>query len=73
MPSFFQPRLALLVAASVLALSGCGRRGDLEPPPDGSAVQATKPADPAEGGLQVRKSNPPISPPHTPFLLDPLL
>jgi hypothetical protein len=43
----------------------------LEPPPNASAV--AKPADTSTEGLQVRKSNPPIAPPKTPFVLDPLL
>jgi hypothetical protein len=62
--------LALLVALS-LGVSGCGRRGDPEPPPDPSAVQ--KPVNDDGGDLQVHKKIVPIKPPKTPFVLDPLL
>ena len=58
-----------LLAAVAFAISGCGRAGPLEPPP--SAV--AKPADSSNGGFQVHKSNPPITAPKTPFVLDPLL
>lgn len=60
-----------LLAALAFAVSGCGRAGPLEPPPDASAL--AKPADSSNGDLQVRKKNPPIAPPKTPFVLDPLL
>jgi predicted small lipoprotein YifL len=60
------------LAALAFAVSGCGRGGPLEPPPDASAV--AKPAESATNeNLQVHKSNPPITPPKTPFVLDPLL
>lgn len=60
------------LAALGFAASGCGRVGPLEPPPDASAV--AKPADSAaDENLQVHKKNPPITPPKTPFVLDPLL
>jgi predicted small lipoprotein YifL len=58
-----------LLAALAFAVSGCGRAGPLEPPPSASA----KPADSSNGGLQVHKTNPPITAPKTPFVLDPLL
>ncbi len=61
----------VLVAALGLAASGCGRRGDLEPPPDATAVQ--KPADDSNDQLQGHKKNPPIVPPKSSFVLDPLL
>ena len=60
-----KPRLALLLA--VLALAGCGRRGDLEPP-NGAAVQT-----PASNDMSVHKANPKIAPPKKDFALDPLL
>ena len=60
-----------LLTALALAASGCGRAGPLEPPPDASA--AAKPADPSNGEPQVHKKIPPITPPKTPFVLDPLL
>jgi predicted small lipoprotein YifL len=60
--------LALLSAALA---SGCGRKGALEPPPSGGAVQPAAPADPLHP--QIRKPVPPITPPKGPFILDPLL
>jgi predicted small lipoprotein YifL len=68
------PRRAVplaLLAALAFAVSGCGRAGPLEPPPNPSAV--AKPADSTSENLQIHKSNPPITPPKTPFVLDPLL
>ena len=65
-------RGALFALALIAALaSGCGRKGALEPPPDGSAVQPSEPTDPLHP--QIRKPVPPITPPKTPFILDPLL
>ena len=60
-----------LAAALALGVSGCGRRGALEPPPDASAVQ--KPATSPNGEPAGHKKIPPITPPKTPFVLDPLL
>ena len=69
------PRRAVpiaLLAALAFAAAGCGRAGPLEPPPDATAV--AKPADTSSADdLQTRKKNPPITPPKTPFVLDPLL
>jgi predicted small lipoprotein YifL len=68
------PRRAVaiaLLAALAFAASGCGRAGNLEPPPAATAV--AKPADSSGDNLQIHKSNPPIKPPKTPFVLDPLL
>jgi predicted small lipoprotein YifL len=68
------PRRAVaiaLLAALAFAASGCGRAGPLEPPPDATAV--AKPADSSPDDLQTRKKNPPIAPPKTSFVLDPLL
>jgi predicted small lipoprotein YifL len=62
--------LALAILAAAL-VAGCGRKGALEPPPDGGAVQQTQPADPLHP--QVRKPVPPITPPKQSFILDPLL
>lgn len=59
-----------LLAEMAFDISGCGRAGPLEPPPNASAV--AKPADSSKGG-QIRKPNPPITGPKTPFVLDPLL
>jgi predicted small lipoprotein YifL len=58
------------LAALTLGVAGCGRAGDLEPPPDATA--AAKPAD-SNGEPQVHKKVPPITPPKGPFILDPLL
>jgi predicted small lipoprotein YifL len=60
-----------LLSALAFAVSGCGRAGPLEPPPDASA--AAKPADSSKGDFQIHKSNPQITAPKTPFVLDPLL
>ena len=60
------PRLALLLA--VLALSGCGRRGDLEAP-SGAAVQTPQ----GRKEMSVHRANPKITPPKKDFVLDPLL
>ena len=68
------PRRAVpivLLAALAFAASGCGRAGPLEPPPDASAL--AKPTDSANAEPQVHKKIPPITPPKTPFVLDPLL
>ena len=66
------PRASLaLLAALAFAISGCGRAGPLEPPPNASAV--AKPADFPKGGVRSHKSNPQITAPKTPFVLDPLL
>lgn len=61
------------VAAALLAagLAGCGRRGGLEPALDPSA-----PAAAAKGDDTLVMRHPkavPITPPHEPFILDPLL
>ena len=60
-----------LLTALAFAISGCGRAGPLEPPPSASAV--AKPDDSSNGGFQIHKSNPKITAPKTPFVLDPLL
>ncbi len=60
--------LALL---ATLVVAGCGRRGELEPPVDASAVQRPASADNSEP--TVHKKIPPITPMKTPFVLDPLL
>ena len=60
-----------LATALALGLSACGRRGALEPPPDPSAVH--KPAASQNGEPTGHPKIPPITPPKTPFILDPLL
>jgi len=64
-----KPRTALLALAAALVLAGCGRRGDLEPPPDPRAVQtlATK------HDMQMHRTSQKITPPKQAFVLDPLL
>lgn len=64
-----KPRAALLAAAAALVLAGCGRRGDLEPPPDPNAVQT--PAN--KHDLQPHRTSQKITPPKKDFVLDPLL
>jgi predicted small lipoprotein YifL len=61
-------RRSALIVAIVAVLSGCGRRGDLEPP-NANAVQ--KPDD--KHDLQVRHPSQKITPPDKAFVLDPLL
>jgi predicted small lipoprotein YifL len=81
-PSPFLIRGAVATFAFVaLALSGCGRIGPLEPPPDAS-TQATqaKPSMPKPNDVnaetlnpQMKPKIPPITPPNRPFFLDFLL
>ena len=59
----------LLVLAA--ALGGCGRRGRLEPPPDPNAPAEA--SDVSKAGFHKKPVRPPILPPNTPFVLDPLL
>jgi predicted small lipoprotein YifL len=69
-----RPRGAALTAAVALLLTGCGRIGPLEPPPDTNAPP--KPAQTAEEATlnpQVKPKIPPVTPPKQPFILDPLL
>jgi predicted small lipoprotein YifL len=63
--------LALVFGLVVLA-AGCGRRGPLEPP----AASAPTPTPTASADPTAQISHPkakPITPPKTPFVLDPLL
>ena len=60
-----------LIALIAFGASGCGRRGDLEPPPDPSAV--AKPADTDPTHPQIHHKPKPVEPPKDPFFLDPLL
>lgn len=69
-------RMTLLTVLMGLALSACGRKGPLEPPP--SAIEQAKPAATADTGIM-----PPLGakkpetkappPPDKPFFLDFLL
>ena len=63
-----KPRLAPLAMAAVLALAGCGRRGELEAPPSPNAVQT-----PAKSELGAHRTSARIAPPKKDFVLDPLL
>ena len=62
------------LALAILALSGCGRRGNLEPAP-GSAPPAVSGQTTVAPGLDGSKAQKPagISAPNEPFILDPLL
>lgn len=81
-PSFVPASRRLLILAGVaaaLSLSGCGRRGPLEPPP-GSAqakqAEDRKAASEASGNPLMQggtRRPPPIQRPKEPFILDPLL
>jgi hypothetical protein len=72
-------RLVLLCTLLGLSLGGCGRRGALEPPggaaaASGGQAAATPGATPTISPLgQAKTRNPPITPPKTPFILDPIL
>ncbi len=66
-----------LVLGVAFGAAGCGRRGPLEPPPNASAVAPTpaptpKPTDDPLAAATHHKDAP-ITPPKTPFALDPLL
>ncbi len=64
--SFSRTGMAVaIVLATALALSACGRRGALEPPPNGRAV--------SPDGAQLQEAPPPQTRPARPFILDPLI
>ena len=73
-------RLAILMLVAG-AVTACGRKGALEPPPKSDAAkgqqgdQAAEPAKPAGGGLSgFRAKKPePVRPSKTPSFLDPIL
>ena len=60
------PLKVVLVLLAVLALSSCGRRGNLEPPPSAAVVSVD------EYGNEIEETGPPEKP-DRPFVLDPLL
>lgn len=73
-------RAALVAGLIVLGLSACGRRGALEPPPDGSAAPQVQqqsgtdqPTLPSPVGTPRSKTNRNYTIPNKPFILDPLL
>jgi predicted small lipoprotein YifL len=73
-PSVRRAAALSLVLALTLLAAGCGRRGPLEPPSAGIATPAPTPTASSDLSSQLGKpKNPPIAPPKTPFLLDPLL
>ena len=75
----FPVRIALMaMLAASLGLAGCGRRGPLEYPADARAKAspadvdgAASKADGANAAPKRRANGP--TPPHEPFILDPLL
>jgi predicted small lipoprotein YifL len=60
----------VLIAGLALLAAGCGRRGPLEAPPNPSATP-TPSSDTGEPAT--RRKETPITPPKTPFILDPAL
>jgi predicted small lipoprotein YifL len=74
-------RAALVAGLIVLGLSACGRRGALQPPPDGSATSQTEEKQdateqstlPSPVGTPRSKATRGYTVPHKPFILDPLL
>ena len=76
MPTHALTRCAVLaLAIAALGLSGCGRRGNLEPPPGSGQAPAATSQSPVVPGLDGAKGSdvPVITPPKQPFILDPLL
>jgi predicted small lipoprotein YifL len=59
-----------LIAGLALLAAGCGRRGPLEPPPNPSATP-TPSSD--TGAPATHHKETPVTPPKTPFILDPIL
>ena len=68
-------RRIVLIGLAAPALSGCGRKGPLEPPPDPSAKtpEAAPAANPFGAPRRVKKIRTPINVPKDPFVLDPIL
>jgi predicted small lipoprotein YifL len=65
--------LSLVLGLALLA-AGCGRRGPLEPPNAGIATPTPAPTASSDLNSQLgHPKNPPIAPPKTPFVLDPIL
>ena len=75
------PHVVALTALALLALSACGRRGALEPPPGATAqAQQGQPAPtdpvgtlPSPIGTPRKSSKQGYTIPKQPFILDPLL
>jgi predicted small lipoprotein YifL len=72
-PQSFATRLCALALLFALGLSGCGRYGPLEPPPDANAPPKPAGSTPANLNALSKPKIPPIVPPKQPFFLDPLL
>jgi predicted small lipoprotein YifL len=66
-------RLKALAALLALCLTGCGKYGPLEPPPDPNAPPKPASSNPASMNVLSKPSIPPITPPKQPFFLDFLL
>ena len=68
-----RPAVMILALACALMLSGCGRRGALEAPPEArpAAVQTAPSKYSLDGGK--REAETKVTPPNDPFILDPLL
>ena len=64
-----------VIAIVALGLSGCGRRGNLEPPPGSGQAPTTTNQSIVPQGLDGAKGSdaPVITAPKQPFILDPLL
>ena len=76
MPTHALTRCAVLaLAIAALGLSGCGRRGNLEPPPGSGRAPAPATQSPVVPGLDGSKGSdaPVITAPKEPFILDMLL
>ena len=73
------PRRAFLIAALALAgLSGCGRRGATEPPPEAGVDPRVAREKESSGGtapetVENNRRVRGVVPPKDPFILDPLL
>ena len=73
------PRLLIVCLAASTVLSGCGRRGGLQLPPDASATpnaESQNRASALPGTLQTQSQKPPVrdkSVPDKPFILDGLI
>ena len=73
-PSIRRAAALSLVFGMALLAAGCGRRGPLEPPDAGIATPTPTPTASSDLSEQFGKpKNPPITPPKTSFVLDPLL
>ncbi len=67
--------VAIAIAGTVLALSGCGRRGALESPAGSQSVQTAAGGAPSKYSLDggKREATTVVTAPKDTFILDPLL